>query len=175
MGFAHAADPRRLFYLNRTAAVLTQESKKRQKPVEVPLLALEGFYCACIGGIAVYQQHQNHLQIGLDGEPAPWRQRRKFRTDTQHQFQNLVENSCLRGDDMRKFRVLQEKGREIFSAVAASLAANEVGLEEQRGNRQRARRFALHTVVERAPYDGQIPFVEGKKPVLNMTVGRARA
>src|SRR6202789_1357954 len=174
MRLAHPANARGLPHLNRTAAVLTQKLKEGQKPVQVPLLALEGFHRSCVRGITIYQKHKDHLQVGLDGEPAPRRQRRKLRTDAQHQLQYLIGNSRFRRHDMREFRVLQKKRREIFSAVAASLTTNEVGFEEQRSNRQRSRGFTLDTVVKRTDHNSEISLVERKKPVLNMTIGRAR-
>ena len=76
--------------------------KSGSKPVKVALLPLECLYCAGVRGIAVDQQHQDHLQVGLDRQPAPRRQRRQLGTDAQHKFQYLAGNSCLRRDDMEE-------------------------------------------------------------------------
>src|SRR6185437_6214093 len=95
------------------------------------LLLLEDFYRSRVAGIVIYQLQEKRFQIRSDGQTRPRRKSGQFRSDPQHELENLAGHAGSRRYDMGKVQVLKKERSQVFDAIAAAITTNQVGIEQQ--------------------------------------------
>ena len=95
----------------------------------------------------VHQQHENHLQVGLDGETAAVTPGRQFRRGAGHQVERLGGNAGPGGNHVREAIVLHQEWHQVFDIVAGLFrAADEFGQEVEDGSFDRSSLERAHAV-----------------------------